>query len=438
MSRKDLKKLRAELDDVKKRGRQALDEFNTLSAKEQRSDAEDQKLASLNAELDTLETKAEELRKDVDALEQQSRRASLFQGGVSRPAMSTMVSYPQVDPRGGFRSLAEFANAVRTHAVAHEMDPRLQAALPANSHTSSGASGEGHMIPMEFRQEIWSMVFSAGDFIEAVNPEPTASNRVGIIKDESTPWGASGVQAYWAAEAAQMSASKIATKGAQIDLHKLYAFVIATDELLQDGPLLASRLTRSAASAIRYVASEAIMNGNGVGKPLGFMNSGALVTVAKETSQVADTIVATNIAKMFSRLLPQNLANAMWAANSDTLPQLMTLTIGNQPIWTPPNAGFANAPGGFLLGRPIMFSEHCSTLGDLGDLVLVDPSGYAAATKDGGGIDFASSIHLYFDHGAQAFRWTFRIGGQPYLSAPVSPAKGTSTKSHFVALAERA
>ncbi len=435
--RKDLKKLRADLDEVKKRGRQATEEHNALVAKDGLSETETQRLDALAAELDTLEAKAAELTSEIEQAERQTRRASLF--GAVGPQTFAQPRNPQdSQDRGGFRSLAEFASAVRAHAVNHEMDPRLQAALPANSHTSSGSSGEGHMIPPEFRREIWSMVFSAGDFLEAVNPEPTSSNSVGIIKDETTPWGASGVQAYWAAEAAQMTPSKQATKGGTIQLHKLYAFVIATDELLSDAPLLASRLTRSAANAIRYKASEAIMNGDGVGKPLGFMNSAALVSVAKESAQTADTINATNIAKMYSRVLPQNLSNVMWAANSDTLPQLMTLMIGNQPIWTPPNAGFANAPGGFLLGRPVMFTEHCSTVGDLGDIVLVDPSGYAAATRDGGGIDFAASIHLYFDHGASAFRWTFRLGGQPYLSAPVSPAKGTATKSHFVALAERA
>ena len=90
-----------------------------------------------------------------------------------------------------------------------------------------------------------------------------------------------------------------------------------------------------------------------------------------------------------------------------------------------------------LLGRPIRFSEHCKTLGTVGDIQLVDPKGYYALTK-AGGIKFASSIHLYFDYGLQAFRWTIRLGGQPHLAAPVSPANGSTTKSHFVALATRA
>ena len=54
-----------------------------------------------------------------------------------------------------------------------------------------------------------------------------------------------------------------------------------------------------------------------------------------------------------------------------------------------------------------------------------------------GGVKFAASIHLFFDFAVNAYRWMFRIGGQPILSAPVSPAKGSDTESHFVTLATR-
>ena len=91
----------------------------------------------------------------------------------------------------------------------------------------------------------------------------------------------------------------------------------------------------------------------------------------------------------------------------------------------------------FLLGYSIDWKEHCKTLGDKGDLQLVSPKGYYAARRTSG-VQFASSMHLYFDYAIQAFRWTFRFGGQPHLSAPVAPANGANTKSHFVTLDERA
>jgi HK97 family phage major capsid protein len=188
--------------------------------------------------------------------------------------------------------------------------------------------------------------------------------------------------------------------------------------------------------AIRWKVNKAIVEGSGVAQPKGYMNAGCLVTVAKESGQTADTVTAANVAKMYARVI--NPGNAAWYINQDVLPQLITMTLGQQPVWTPPSTGLVNAPGGLLFGRPVRFSEHCATLGDAGDIHLVNlRQGYYAITSEGG-IQAASSMHLYFDYGLQAFRWTFRMNGQPFLSAAISPNKGSTTRSHFVTLAERA
>lgn len=341
------------------------------------------------------------------------------------------------DPQQGFADMAEFAHAVRaaSNPNAPVIDQRLNiVGAPTNFHRETSSS-DGYMVPPAMREAIWRAVFEADGILQLVNPEPTESNSVQLLADETTPWGATGVQASWAAEGSQMTPSRLATQARNVALHKLFAFVTATDELLRDAPRLANRLTVQAAEAINYKAGEAIVNGDGVGKPLGWSTSAASVEIAKEGSQAADTVVAANVAKMLSRLLMFG-GSPVWLINQDVLPQLVTMTLGDQPIWMPPNQGMTQAPGGFLLGRPVRFSEHCATVGDAGDIQLVNPAGYYAATK-AGGISFASSMHLFFDYDIEAFRWTFRLGGQPYMSAPQSPAKGASTRSHFIRLAAR-
>jgi hypothetical protein len=90
-----------------------------------------------------------------------------------------------------------------------------------------------------------------------------------------------------------------------------------------------------------------------------------------------------------------------------------------------------------LLGRPVMFNEHPETAGTVGDIQLIDPKGYYMPKRQDAA-KFAESAHLYFDQALKCFRWRFRVGGQPFLSKPMQPAKGNLTKSHFVALATRA
>jgi HK97 family phage major capsid protein len=165
------------------------------------------------------------------------------------------------------------------------------------------------------------------------------------------------------------------------------------------------------------------------------MSSDALVTVPKETGQAAKTLNARNVAKMYSRLMVLAGDSPFWLITSELLPELMVMTIGDRPIWTPPN-GYMDAPGGFLLGKPVRISEYASAAGAAGDIQLVSPGGYYAARRSQSE-NFQTSMHLYFDYAKTAFRWQFRIGGQPHLSKPVTPAKGSATKSHFVTLAAR-
>lgn len=341
------------------------------------------------------------------------------------------------DPRRGFRNLADFALSVRQASLpGGSVDERLRiGAAPTSYHETGGTAGEGYMVPPAMRQEIWNVVNEIDSLLSEVESEPTSSNSVEFNKDETTPWGATGVQAAWRAEGVQMTASKLATTAETMKLHELYAFVLATEELLQDAPRLNARLTNKAGQAIRYKLNEAFVNGTGAGQPLGWFTSSAKVSVAKETSQVAATLVAANVAKMYARVINPGMAN--WYVNQDVLPQLLTMTLGNNSVYVLPSAGFQNAPGGFLLGRPVKFLENCQTIGTQGDIQLVNPKGYYAVTK-GSNPDFADSIHLYFDYNIRAFRWIFRANGQPFLSAAISPAKGSTTRSHFVVLDTRA
>lgn len=450
-----LKELRQQRSAKATRGKAAIAEYNTLSAKADRSAEEDAKLEALDAELAALEAEVGDLDTKIAKEEAAARRGALFATPVVTGAAAATVAFgaaartlnePNPATTNGFKALTEFAVAVRNAQVGMATDPRLLGgeggelgAAATGFHQNQGTAGEGFLVPTQYREAIWDLTFNEPDLLSMVSPEPTAGNTVKITKDETTPWGSAGVTAAWRSEGSSMVAKRAAMTGMIVELHELYAFVLATQEVLDDGPRLQDRLTRQAARAISFTASDAIMWGDGNGKPLGFMNSGALVTVAKEGSQAADTLVAKNILKMNSRLLRSGSQRPIFLANSDVDPELGTMTIGDTPAFLPNNQPLTSPYEGFLRGKPLIYSEHCAALGDLGDIAAWDPSGYYCATKQGGGIDFAASIHLFFDQNIQAFRWIFRFGGQPFLSAPITRAKaGAATKSHFVTLAERA
>ena len=170
---------------------------------------------------------------------------------------------------------------------------------------------------------------------------------------------------------------------------------------------------------------------------MGIFNASCLVSQAKTTSQAADTITADNVTKMYGRMVPDSVSNAIWLISPDSYNQLPQMIIGDQPVWIPPGAGLQGAPGGTLLGRPVFISMTCQTLGDKGDIFFAAFNRYKAIVKRGG-VQQAISMHLYFDYGLQAFRFTFRVNGQPWLKTAISAAYGLSTLSPFVTLDARA
>ena len=180
----------------------------------------------------------------------------------------------------------------------------------------------------------------------------------------------------------------------------------------------------------------AITNGgNGVGQPLGFLNSPALVTVAAESGQTADTIVAANVVKMYAAMPSRNRMNAIWLIHPDAEPQLSLMTLGQMPVYLPPG-GLSNNPYGTLFGRPVIPHQVCETVGDVFDIGFVDLSQYLALIK-AGGLKSQTSIHLWFDQDLTAFKFTLRIGGQPWWASSVASRDGSFALSPFVTLAAR-
>jgi len=90
-----------------------------------------------------------------------------------------------------------------------------------------------------------------------------------------------------------------------------------------------------------------------------------------------------------------------------------------------------------LMGKPIIWSKHCSTLGTAGDIVLADWSQYLVGQKAGQGASgkYDTSIHLKFDADQTCFRFVFRIDGQPWWPSAFTPPQATNdTTSPFIAL----
>jgi HK97 family phage major capsid protein len=248
-----------------------------------------------------------------------------------------------------------------------------------------------------------------------------------------------GIRGYWVGEATQMTASAPKVRQLKLEPHTLAVLAYMTDKLLQNNMMALDRLLVEAATAeIVFKVNDAIINGTGVGQPVGILNGAGIASVAAETGQAATTIVTENIDKMWARLLPSARANAVWLINVDCEPQLAALNravgAAGALVYSPPG-GISAAPYATLKGRPVLAIEQCQTLGTTGDIWLAGLNYYALGLR--GGVQADTSIHLRFDYNESAWRFLFHVDGQPWLAKAITPYKGSNTLAPFVKLDAR-
>ena len=370
--------------------------------------------------------------------------------GVDRNGLrNTRLSTHEERQRWGFRDMGEFALSVRAGVLnPGAMDQRLVQNAALGTYGSEGVNADGGFaVPPEWRSEIMKMVDGEGALLSQTDQQTVSGNTITFPVDESTAWQATGgIQTYWDGEAATITQSKPALKDLTIKLHRLTALVPVTEELLGDAPAMAGYVTGKAGEKLAFKVNDAIINGTGAGMPLGILPAPATVSVAKETSQTAATFHADNAVKMMARMPAQSFGRAVWLINQDVVPQILKMgfavttaagtAAGAGALYLPPTGLAGGSPYGSLLGRPIIVTEACATLGTVGDVILADLSKYLSAVK--GAIKSDTSIHLWFDQNTTAFRFVLRMNGQPWLSAAIARKNGSNTLSHFVTVATRA
>ena len=400
---------------------------------------------------------------DVEALAPQiARQHALIEAARTAPVPAGAVplelpddarieaGLPRVmtDPQRGFAHLGQFAAAVRTAVLRPSAaDQRLHleaAAASTYANESVGADG-GFLVPPAYASEILSVIESPENLFSRVRQVPVSGNTLIIPANESTAHGTNGIQAYWDSEAATMTQTKPVFSNREVKVQRVTALVPVTEESLEDSTALGAWVQMEAGEKLAFKVSDAILNGNGVGMPLGLLNSPALVTVTKETSQAANTLLALNLLKMYSRMAASSVARSVWVMNQDLLPLLPMLTVqgknvagsenlGAEAAFLPPG-GLSGSQYGTILGRPIVVTESSPALSAAGDVAFIDFSKYLAVVK--GPVKSDQSIHLWFDQNLRAFRFVFRVGGMPWLSAAIARKNGSNTLSHFVALGAR-
>lgn len=321
-----------------------------------------------------------------------------------------------------FESLGDFVAA----AVTRPNDPRLAAHYRERNpeaaddmSTSSGSTG-GFLIPPVFINRLMetaaaativrsrAMVLPAGATPDAPVTIPA------LDQDGTNPQNSyGGIQVTWIAEGGEKPKTDAKFRQITLEPKEVAGHVVVTDKMLRNAPVLGAFLARTLPAALYSAEDVAFINGNGIGKPLGFIGSGAAYAVTRSGSPA--TVEYDDVVEMISRAKGENL---IFIAAKGLFPTIAKMQDpSGQYIWVAgSNGGARDAVPGTLLGYPVIFTERAPAAGEKGDLALVDLMQYLV--KDGVGVTIAASEHVEFINNKTVVKAFMTTDGQPWMKQP--------------------
>ncbi len=346
-----------------------------------------------------------------------------------KPTFSNM--FGEARDAGGFRNMREFLNVVGSQ----RFDQRLRV-MNASMSEDVGPDG-GFLVPDVYVRAMLDASLES----EIVRPRasivPMTSKTAtvgGFDTLNHTGGSIGGFTLQWMGELGTGTRQKGKVRKIQLTAKKAAIFTQASNELAEDAPGFNNELETTLIQAVGWGLDYYAINGTGAGQPLGMLKDPALVTVSKESGQAAATLLGANILKMYARMHPACVRNAIWMTSSTCIPQLASIFIesssggASEPLLKQQGEAF------YMMGRPVILTEKLPALGTKGDLSFVDWSQYALGVRKEITIERSNAPGWTED--ATDWRTIIRVDGQGKWNAPVTPANG-DTLSWCVVLETR-
>jgi HK97 family phage major capsid protein len=285
--------------------------------------------------------KVDEIKEQADRIETAIKRSGAGGSADKKVELKTLVNLwargvVLAETRGVANLPAEYRKAFDDIAAEHK-------ALTVGTDTTAG-----YLAPTEYVRDIIKGVTEMSPIRSVVRVRQTANKAIQIPKRTGQ------FAAQWVAEAG----TKVETNGLtygleELPAHELYALIDISNQMLEDSAFdMEAEIRLEASEQFAVAEGLAVVSGNGVGKPEGFMtntsvqttNSGSATTVADVNGQ-ADGMIT-----LFHAIKTAYSRDATWALNRTTLGSVRKLKDADrQYIWMP---GLANGIPNSILGAP--------------------------------------------------------------------------------------
>jgi HK97 family phage major capsid protein len=384
-------------------------------------------------EYDELTTEHKEVRKKIEritALDGVRDYNSQSQTEPTKPPVdgdgkSKMPDGMAAD--GEFKNLGDFLH----HARFVPDDSRIKELREASM--SQGSTG-GILVPEQFSQQILmidpetAIVRPRATVIPA-GSSPDASFSIPALR-QGSKGVYSGVTFTATAEGQEMTEIDGPTlEDIGLEPAEQSGYITVTNKLLNNSEAASALLTSQLRKGkIGYEDHLFLSQGNGVNKPLAVLNTSGAMVIDRDTSA---SIKFEDVVAMKAAMLPSAMNGAIFIASQSAYGDIKDLkdTSSNR-IYTGQN--IVKGTPAMLDGTQIIFTGRTSTLGNKGDLMLVNFEYYLV--KDGSGLYIAASEHVKFTSNKTVIKIVFNIDGQSWVKEPLTLEDGSTKVSPIVIL----
>jgi HK97 family phage major capsid protein len=410
------------------------------------------KLQAEAGQLKEIQMTAAELEAEmakVAAAEQETKEREVREREAKDGAPPSGYDPRQRDIKGSdFTDGGEFLYHAWLASTGQKRDPRLlyfrdegKAGHESKQMVESvGASG-GFLVPTEYLAQLQAVGPEDG----IVRPRSTVirmrrrSIDVPVLDQTGTtaghPHWFGGMIFYWSEEASAKTVTTASFRKVTLTAHKLIGYTRASDELLDDAAISLSDFIAGPMGfrgGCIWNEDYTFLQGTGAGQPLGVINAGATITVNRTA---ANQVYYADLVNMLESFLPS--ANGVWVASQSVMSNLLTMQDqagGAANTGTYVWGSAADGVPARLLGLPVIFTEKVPRVGTAGDIGLYDFKYYLLGDRQATTIESTKYDQWAYDQ--TSWRVVHRVDGQPWLSAPLTLADGTSQVSPFVILGD--
>jgi HK97 family phage major capsid protein len=290
-----------------------------------------------------------------------------------------------------------------------------------------GADG-GFLVPVEYSATMIEFAIIMSQILNRVWRVPMKSNQAKwprLAQTDDSFFG--GFQIHWIDEGAAKPTEKLALEQLTFNAHKAAKIIPLTDELIEDSLInIVNYCVALGTRAYMYELEHCVIDGTGIGQPLGIINDP--VVVANAVARVGAGAVDYRDLLNLEGEMNENFRNLEWIMRRKVLTEIRKLrdTVG-QPIWHETWASFNETPTmtPTILSYPYHITRNANAIGHQGDIVLGDLGFYMLAVRKDMTIDV--SPYPYWTTDETAIRFVARVDGKPGSSYAFKILSGTGS-----------